>query len=59
MTGRYLVMDNATIHKRPDMRKLIVDQGYKVTYHPPYSPFLNPIELFWTNFTVGIKREMF
>ncbi|KAG2198921.1 hypothetical protein INT46_008253 [Mucor plumbeus] len=59
MTGRYLVMDNATIHRRPDIRKLIVDQGYKVAHHPPYSPFLNPIELFCAKVTAGIKREIF
>jgi hypothetical protein len=46
MKGRYLVIDNAAIHKVDEIQKLIENRGYKATYLPPYSPFLNPIELF-------------
>ncbi|CEP09353.1 hypothetical protein [Parasitella parasitica] len=48
MKGRYLVMDNASIHKVNEVQNLIENRGYKATYLPPYSPFLNPIELFWS-----------
>ncbi|EIE92185.1 hypothetical protein RO3G_16896 [Rhizopus delemar RA 99-880] len=48
MKGRYLVMDNAAIHKVTEVKDLIASRGYKVIYLPPYSPFLNPIELFWS-----------
>ncbi|KAG1138552.1 hypothetical protein G6F37_010405 [Rhizopus arrhizus] len=47
MKGRYLVMDNAAIHKVTEVKDLIASRGYKVIYLPPYSPFLNPTELFW------------
>lgn len=40
-----------------DLRKLIEDRGYKCVYLPPYSPFLNPIEEFWSKVKSGIKRN--
>ncbi|KAG1445682.1 hypothetical protein G6F46_012142 [Rhizopus delemar] len=48
MKGRYLIMHNAAIHKVTEVKDLIASRGYKVIYLPPYSPFLNPIELFWS-----------
>ncbi|CEI87214.1 hypothetical protein RMCBS344292_01632 [Rhizopus microsporus] len=54
--GRYLVMNNATIQKVEEIQTLIVNHSYKVTYLPPYSPFLNPIELFQSKVKGGIKR---
>lgn len=47
MQGRYIVMDNATIHKTDEIKYYIKERGYKAIYLPPYSPFLNPIEEFW------------
>ncbi|KAG1047050.1 hypothetical protein G6F43_010485 [Rhizopus delemar] len=46
MKGRYFVMDNTAIHKVTEIEDLIASRGYKVIYLPPYSSFLNPIELF-------------
>ncbi|KAG1044447.1 hypothetical protein G6F43_011451 [Rhizopus delemar] len=57
MKDYYLVMDNAAIHKVADVQKLIANRGYKSTYLPPYSPFLNPIELFWPKVKGGVKRD--
>jgi transposase len=54
--GHYLVMSNATVHKVPDVQKLIADRGYKAMYMPPYSSFLNPIELFWLKVNSGVKK---
>ena len=42
-----LVMDNATFHKRNDMKELVENAGHKLLYPPPYSPDLNPIEHKW------------
>jgi transposase len=47
MKGHYLIMDNVPIHKPATIRNLIENRGYKCTYLPPYSPFLNLIKLFW------------
>ncbi len=57
MKGRYLVMDNAAIHKVTEVKDLIASRGYKVIYLPPYLPFLNPIELFWSKVKGGIRRD--
>jgi transposase len=50
-------MDNASIHKAPEIVKMIEDRGYKCAYLPPYSPFLNPIEEFWAKLKGGIRRN--
>ena len=55
--GRYLIMDNAAIHKVTEIQNLITSRGYKATYLPPYSPFLNPIELFWSKIKGNIRRD--
>ncbi|KAF9302724.1 hypothetical protein BGZ74_004937 [Mortierella antarctica] len=47
-TGMYLVMDNAAIHKTEYIQALIKGRGYVPVFLPPYSPFLNPIEEFWS-----------
>lgn len=59
MKGFYLVMDNAPIHKPATVRNFIEKRGYKCVYLPPYSPFLNTIELFWSKVKYGIKRNPF
>ncbi|KAG2221258.1 hypothetical protein INT45_012379 [Circinella minor] len=45
---RYLVMDSAAIHKTIDVKDWVTERGFEITYLPPYSPFLNPIEKFWS-----------
>jgi transposase len=50
-------MDNALIHTSPEIQNIIESRGYKYVYLPPYSPFLNPIEEFWSEVKAGIKRE--
>lgn len=55
--GYYLVMDNAPIYKPVAIKKIIERRGYKCVYLSPYSPFLNPIEEFWSKVKAGIKRN--
>jgi transposase len=57
MKGHYLVMDNAPIHTPVKVRELIESRGYRCLYLPPYSPFLNPIEEFWSKVKAGIRRN--
>ena len=45
--GETLVMDNAKIHHAKLVHQVAKDRGYKMLYLPPYSPFLDYIELFW------------
>jgi transposase len=57
MKGHYLVMDNAPIHTPVKVRELIESRGYRCLYLPPYSPFLNPIEEFWSKVKAGVRRN--
>lgn len=52
-----IVMDNATFHKRDDMREAIAKQGFVLEYLPPYSPDLNPIEKKWAQ-AKSIRRKL-
>jgi transposase len=42
-----IVMDNASFHKRLDIRDSIRHAGHVLLFLPPYSPQLNPIERKW------------
>jgi len=44
--GRYLVMNNAAIHKAHKVQSLIEIRGYDATYF--CSSFLHPTKLFWS-----------
>ena len=45
--GDVVLMDNLTAHKAVAVRDLIEGRGATVTFLPPYSPDLNPIEPVW------------
>lgn len=51
------VMDNATFHKRMDMREALESNGHTLLYLPPYSPDLNPIEHKWAQ-AKAIRRRL-
>ena len=42
-----IVLDNATFHKREDIKASVKDAGHILEYLPAYSPDLNPIEHKW------------
>jgi len=56
--GQVIVMDNAAFHKSPRTRQLIESAGCFLIYLPPYSPDLNPIEIFWANLKAKIKSTI-
>jgi transposase len=51
-----MVMDNATFHKRADLRQLIQDAGPRLEYLSAYSPDLNPIEHNWAQ-SKAIRKQ--
>ncbi|ORE16199.1 hypothetical protein BCV71DRAFT_272252 [Rhizopus microsporus] len=57
MFGRYLILGNTTTHKTAAVQELIESRGYKALYWPPYSLFLNTVELFWSKIKAGINRD--
>jgi transposase len=56
MHGRCLIMDNALIYTAETV-EAIVSRGYEPMFLPPYSPFLNPIEEFWSKLKAGVRRN--
>lgn len=55
----YIFLDNASIHKSQEITDLIENRGHKLRYIPAHSPFLNPIEEFWSKLKYGVKRRPF
>ncbi len=52
--GDVVVMDNLSVHKVLGVREAIAAAGAVAIYLPPYSPDLNPIELWWAD----LKRQL-
>lgn len=51
-----IVMDNATFHKREDIKNAIKNAGHTLVFQPAYSPDLNPIEHKWAE-AKAIRRK--
>lgn len=56
--GQVVIMDNASFHKSQKTKDLINSAGCKTLFLPPYSPDLNPIELFWANLKRTIRENL-
>lgn len=56
--GFTIIMDNATFHKSQKTRELIQKSGCEILFLPPYSPDLNPIEIFWANLKKTIQKKL-
>ena len=56
--GQVVVMDNASIHKTQETKKLIESVNCRVIFLPPYSPEFNPIEKFWARLKKWIKSNI-
>ena len=46
--GAYVIMDNASAHKRAEIEEAIKAVGAHLVFLPPYSPDLSPIENYWS-----------
>lgn len=55
--GINLVMDNCRIHYGPAVQELCIAGGYNIVILPPYSPFSNPIEEFWSKLKLVYRRD--
>lgn len=45
--GDVVILDNLSVHKVSPVRKCLEQVGVELVFLPPYSPDLNPIELYW------------
>jgi len=54
--GDIVVMDNLSSHKVAGVRQAIEAAGATVRYLPPYSPDLNPIELFFAKLKALLRK---
>jgi transposase len=52
-----LVMDNASFHHTDRIRELCSNAGVKLLYLPPYSPDINPIDEFFAELKVFVRRN--
>lgn len=53
--GQVVIMDNASFHKSQKSKELIESVGASILFLPPYSPDLNPIEIFWANLKKKVR----
>ena len=58
ITGQVVILDNASFHKSQETQRLIESAGCRVLFLPPYSPDLNPIEIFWANFKKMVQVNL-
>ena len=52
-----LIMDNARIHRETNVLKVL--ENYNVLFLPPYSPHLNPIELWFGELKKYVARTFY
>ena len=52
-----IIMDNASFHKRRDIREAVKTAGHILEYLPVYSPDLNPIEHKWAQ-AKALRRKL-
>ena len=52
-----LILDNASFHKRKDIKDAITSAGHTLLFQPTYSPDLNKIEKKWAHLKSKRKKE--
>jgi len=56
--GKYIVMDNATFHRKTRLTELAATKKCKIIWLPAYSPDLNPIEKKWAWLKQKLREEL-
>ncbi len=54
--GTTIVCDNLSVHRSPEVRKLVAAAGCHLRYLPAYSPDFNPIELAFSTRKTHLRR---
>ncbi|EEQ40196.1 hypothetical protein CLUG_04324 [Clavispora lusitaniae ATCC 42720] len=53
---KYLILDDASIHKRHYIQLLVASSDLELVFLPPYSPCLNAMEEFWAVCKSKVKK---
>lgn len=52
-----VVMDNLSVHKVREVRRIVSGSGARLLYLPPYSPDLSPIEQCWSKVKTYLRSR--
>jgi transposase len=53
--GATIIMDNATFHRKKELKVICEGGGVNLLFLPPYSPDFNPIEKSWANMKRALR----
>lgn len=54
--GKVVVMDNLSLHKRPEVLDYLKQRQCRVVFVPPYSPDTNPIEMAFSKIKHYVRK---
>lgn len=54
--GTVIIMDNWSVHKGEEVRKLVENHGCTLMYLPTYSPDFNPIEYLFSKVKAFLRK---
>jgi putative transposase len=54
--GSIIILDNASFHKKTELKELAEEYGFTIIFLPPYSPDFNPLEKFWAWMKSHLKK---
>jgi len=53
----WLVLDNVRFHHTAQVEAMCTTMNHRLIFLPPYSPMLNPIELLFSKWKIGVKTS--
>jgi transposase len=56
--GQVVILDKAIVHKSEKTKSLVEAAQGDLIFLPPYSPDLNPIEIFWANLKNKVRENL-
>ena len=56
--NKYILVDNATIHKTKELKDYMKDKTNKLIYNVPYNPKTNPIEQVFNKSKITVRQRL-
>jgi transposase len=57
ISNAVLIADNVPFHKANCVRELVEQNGHRLMFLPPYSPFMNPIENMFAKWKEAVRNN--